>query len=94
MLIAHTQDNSLNSSDQNNVKMTLQDLSPTLRSPIILETKNGREAFQAIAGIPLSFWKDRIVSIHAEGDSLVLRLEEQTPIKSLEELGYSFETGV
>jgi len=77
-----------------NNPMKLKEAIPIIDSAIILETENVKEFYDSKSAIP-ALWMNHIVtSIKPDNESIHIYLSEPPKVKTLEELGYSFESGM
>lgn len=74
--------------------MKLKEILPLIDSALILEIENNKEVFNSKATIPESWMYHAVTSIKPDNKSIHICLVESPKPKTLEELGYSFESGM
>ena len=74
--------------------MKLKEALPVIDSAIILEIANEKEHYDSKSAIPESRMNHIVTSIKPENNSIHILLAEPPKAKSLEDLGYSFESGM
>lgn len=74
--------------------MKLRELLPVIQSGITLEIAGKRKAFVSKSKIPEDYVNHIVTKITPEGNRILIALGKPKRVKTLEELGYSFEVGV
>ena len=74
--------------------MILRELLPVIQSGITLKTADVRKSFGATSDIPEEWKRYIVTSVTSDENGIIVNLSEPQKVKSLEELGYSFEVGV
>lgn len=74
--------------------MKLKEALPLFDSAIILEIANNREMYDSKSAIPESRMNYVVTAIKPENTSILIVLTDPPKTKTLEELGYSFESGM
>lgn len=74
--------------------MKLKEALPVIDSAIILEIADEQEVYASKSLIPESRMNHIITTIKPVDNSILIQLTEPPKVKSLEELGYNFESGM
>ncbi len=74
--------------------MKLKELLPVIESSVILEMNSKSEIYDSVSAIPEEQMNHVVKSIKSDKNSLLITLIEAPKPKTLEELGYSFESGM
>lgn len=74
--------------------MKLNEALTVINTSIVLETENKREVFESKSAIPESWMNYVVTSIRPDNRGIIISLESPIKAKTLEELGYSFESGM
>lgn len=74
--------------------MKLIELLALIDSVIVLEISGKKEIYYSKSAIPEELMNHIVKSINSENNSILIILSEPTKPKNLEDLGYSFESGM
>ncbi|MFA5330699.1 MAG: hypothetical protein WC384_23100 [Prolixibacteraceae bacterium] len=74
--------------------MKLKEVLAVIDSPIVLELANKKEMYDSKSAIPEELMNRIVKSIRPDNNSILILVEEPPKVKTLEELGYSFEAGM
>lgn len=74
--------------------MKLIELLTLIDSVIVLEKSGKKEIYDSKTAIPEAWLNHIVKTIKPENNCILVILSEQTKTKNLEDLGYSFESGV
>ena len=74
--------------------MKLKEALPLIDSAIILEIADVREMYDSKSAIPESLMNHIVTAIKPDNESILIVLSDPPKSKTLEELGYSFESGM
>lgn len=74
--------------------MKLKEALPVIDSAIILEIADEQEVYASKSLIPESRMNHIITTIKPVDNSILIQLTDLPKVKSLEELGYNFESGM
>lgn len=74
--------------------MKLKEILPLIKLPVILEKDNKREMYDSSSSIQEERMNHIVKSIKSDNNTILVILGEPINPKTLEELGYSFESGM
>ncbi len=74
--------------------MRLRELLPVIESSITLEIADVKEKYDSKSALPQECMNYIVKTMKADNNNLLITLDEPKKVASLEELGYSFETGM
>jgi len=74
--------------------MKLKEILPVIDAAIILEIADSKEVYDSKSAIPENRMNHVITSMRSDNKSILIVLSDPPVTKTLEELGYSFESGM